>query len=71
MKIFNFNEAQQTKLLEQVQAIGKQLLQITFQTPAQDHEMIRHHAYLRGQFDILTQLLDDDFAAPEPQQSQE
>ena len=66
MQLHNHNP-QQVEVLTQIlnTVIGK-MLAVEFGDPAQDQRMIRHHAHLRGQYDTLLSLIQDNYEAPEP-----
>lgn len=69
MKRYHHNPEQFDALQKDLTAIGQRLLAIGFENPADDQQMIRHHAYLRGKFDQLKDLLEDNY--PDPTQPKE
>jgi hypothetical protein len=66
MRRYNLNQEQQAQVIHDVQEVGKRLLGLAFEKPENDQANIRHHAYLRGKFDMLTDILNDIFPDPEP-----
>lgn len=72
MQMFHNNTEQREALLGIIRDLGSKLIALTFPDPSTDHQVIRHQAYLRGQFDMAKAILEDDFEAPElPNKSQE
>lgn len=65
MKLFHFSEEQQHQLRTLAADTGKELLQLNFSDPGQDQIAIRRHAYVKGKFELLSVLLEDDFPEPE------
>lgn len=64
MHRFNHNPEQQGQLKELMIAVAQELLSLNFIDPTEDHKRIRRHAWLKGRYELLQTLLDDDF--PEP-----
>ena len=64
MKRFYLNQQQEDELVKELAEVGRQLIHVDFSNPANDHQNIRHHAYLRGRFDQCQQLLADDYVNP-------
>lgn len=67
MRKFLLNSEQKNNLLAEIQEVGRRLLDINFDKPEQDNLNIRHHAYLRGKFDAMQAIFNDDYQDPEPQ----
>lgn len=66
MKIFYFNPEQESHLQQLAAQVGRDLLQLDFPDPAQDAQTIRRHAYLKGKFELLNELVADSFPDPQP-----
>lgn len=62
---YNLTPVQQQTLAEDIREISIKLLNINFDTPENDQQLIRHHAYLRGSFDALRTVLEDEYPDPE------
>jgi hypothetical protein len=65
MRKYNLSDEQQAHLVEELRQVGNRILTITFESPDTDAQTIRHHAYLRGKFDTLKDIIDDDYPAPD------
>lgn len=65
MRLFNNTPEQQNAIIGMMQDLGRQLIAITFSDPATDQQVIRHQVYLRGKFDMLKTIFEDEFEAPE------
>ena len=68
MRRHNHSPEQQQVLLADIQEVGKRLLGMQFNEPERDQLIIRQHAYLKGRFDTLTQLISDEYPDPVIQQ---
>ena len=66
MQLHNHSPQQQEALLSLQHDVAQKLLAIRFEDPTIDERMIRYHAALSGKFELLTQLLQDNYPAPEP-----
>lgn len=66
MKLFNHTAEQQANLVELLKNSGQKLTGFMFNDVAKDQEMLRQHAYIKGQYDLLITLLNDDFDVPQP-----
>lgn len=64
MKILNLTPAQQHHLTEMLSVIMTQLISFQFNDVTQDQVLMRQHAYLKGKFDTLKLLLEDNFEVP-------
>lgn len=65
---YNLTQEQKETLADDTRSTGLDILNINFTDPATDQQLIRHHAYLRGRFDTLKEILEDNFPDPEPEQ---
>ena len=65
MHRYHHSQEQRDNLVLDLQVVGQRLLAIAFEDPKNDEQSIRHHAYLRGKFDILKDLLEDNYPEPE------
>lgn len=61
MQMYRLSPDQQAFLRERLIQVGQQLLAIDFTDPAQDARMIRYHAYQKGKYDMITEMLQDNF----------
>lgn len=68
MQRYRHSQEQRDNLLADIQIVAQRLMAVAFDSPASDEQNIRHHAYLRGKFDLLKDLLEDNY--PEPEQVQ-
>lgn len=59
MARYNLTPEQQQTLIADLQEGGQKILALTFPDKATDEQVIRHHAYLRGGFDYIKQMLED------------
>jgi len=66
MQLHNHSPEQRDVLVAKLNEVIQRMLQVEFSTPANDQQMIRHHAHLRGQYDTLLALIQDNYEAPEP-----
>lgn len=64
-KYHHSNDTQVT-LVAELQEVGRRILAINFQDSTKDQETIRHHAYLRGKFDAINDILTDDYPSLQP-----
>ena len=71
MQLHNHSPEQQQVLDAQLNEVIHRLLTVSFENPANDQQMIRHHAYLRGKYDTLVAIRMDNYEAPEPIQPSE
>jgi hypothetical protein len=67
MQLHHHNPEQQQLLNTLIAELAGQLLSFQFNDPAQDHLMLRQHAYIKGKLDLATQLLQDTYPDPEPE----
>jgi len=67
MKLLNFTPMQEHLLSQAAKKVGEELLSFNFQDPAQDQQSIRRHAYLSGKWELLNELLADEFPEQAPQ----
>lgn len=66
MQLHNHSQQQQQVLHQLLNdTIGK-LLAVRFDDPAVDQRMLRYHAAMTGKYELLVQLLQDNYPAPEP-----
>lgn len=65
MQLHNHNESQRKVLTDLLTHTANELVQFVFGDPSKDEEAIRAHIYRRGRFDILKQLLDDEYPEPD------
>jgi len=68
---YNHSQEQQAHLIRDLQETGQRLLGFAFESPETDGQNIRHHAYLRGKFDQLKLMLDDNYPNPEIQPTED
>lgn len=61
MQMYNLSPEQRQFCSERLAQVGQQLLAIDFSNPEQDARAIRYHAYQKGKFDMLKELLEDNF----------
>jgi hypothetical protein len=66
MQIHNHSPQQQEILQSLLHDVIQKLLSIRFEDPAIDSRMIRYHAALTGKYELLVQLVHDNYPAPEP-----
>lgn len=66
MQLHHHNSAQQEILQQLLNDVIGKLLAVRFATPDEDSRMIRYHAAMTGKYELLVQLLQDDYPAPEP-----
>jgi hypothetical protein len=66
MRRFNLSQEQQQQLLLDMQETGQRILAVVFDNPANDDITIRHHAYLRGKWDQLRTIYEDNYPDPQP-----
>jgi len=66
MQIHHHNPEQVAVLTNMINVVIQKMLAVEFSDPANDQRAIRHSAHLRGQYDTLLSLLQDDYPAPEP-----
>ena len=66
MKLFNHTPEQQAHLVDLLKTAGQKLTAFQFNDAAKDQEMIRQHAYIKGQYDLIITLLNDEFAVDQP-----
>lgn len=59
MPRYNLAPEQQQQLIVDLQDAGQRILALTFPSKETDEQVIRHHAYLRGGFDFIKQMLED------------
>lgn len=71
MLLHNHSPEQKAVLVEMLNATISNLLSVSFEVPANDHQLIRHHAYQKGRYDLLVSMLQDNYEAPEPLQPPE
>jgi hypothetical protein len=71
MQIHNHNSEQQQALQQLLNDVIGKLLGVRFENPEHDDRMMRYHAALTGKYELLVQLLQDDYPAPEPIQQPE
>lgn len=65
MRRHNHSLEQQQLLISLLQDIIGKLVQIDFDKSDEDQNRIRAHAYLKGQYTVLNQLLADEYPYPE------
>lgn len=63
LPLFQFSERQSELLFDLSQQLTLMLSNFRFNDPAQDHSLIRQHAAVSGQRDMLLQLLAHDTKA--------
>lgn len=68
MKILNLVPSQLAHLQQRHNEVALQLLNIDFESPDTDQQMIRHHVYLKGKLAMLAELIEDEYDQPEVQQ---
>ena len=61
MQMYHLSPEQRQFCSERLTQVGQQLLAIDFSNPEQDARAIRYHAYQKGKFDMLKELLEDNF----------
>lgn len=61
MQLYHLTPQQQQVCSERLTQVGQVLLNIDFSNPEQDQKAIRYHAYQKGKFDMLKELLEDNF----------
>lgn len=66
MQIHNHNPEQQQALSQLLNDVIQKLLGIRFGDPETDQRSMLHHAALTGKYELLLQLLQDDYPMPEP-----
>jgi hypothetical protein len=71
MQRYRLTEEQRSQLLEDIKEIGSRLLAINFDDPKADDAMIRHHAYLRGKWDMLQTVVQDNFPETDYQEGEQ
>lgn len=64
MQVHNHSPEQQEVLKRLIEQKGQQLLGMRFNEPKDDDLMIRQHAYIKGQFDLLVDLMNDNYPDP-------
>jgi hypothetical protein len=65
MQRLHLTPQQQEVFQELLSNFGHQLLAISFEEPEKDQQMIRYHANTKGRVDMLTFILNDNWADPE------
>ena len=65
MHKYHHSPEQKQQLLLEIQAIAMRSLAVEFVKPENDHQNIRHCAYLKGKLDAYKELFDDSFPDPE------
>ena len=64
----HFHSPQQQEVLKSLLSdVVQKLMAIRFEDPKVDEQMIRYHAALSGKYELLFQMLTDDYPAPEPE----
>lgn len=66
MKMLNNTKEQQDVLVQLLTTAAKRLTAFEFNEPDSDQRNLRQHAFIKGQFDLLKTLLEDDFEAEQP-----
>ena len=68
MKFFNFTPIQQQHLAELARQKAVILLEMKFNEPEKDALKMRQHAATQAQFEILQELIADEWPDPQPEQ---
>ena len=68
MQLHNNSPEQRAVLTDMLNEVIQRLLALNFTDTKTDQEMIRHHAYLRGKYDLLVGQLQDNYEVAEPAQ---
>lgn len=61
MQLYRLSSEQQEVVKQRLIEVSQQLVNAEFTDPAQDQRMIRFLAYQKGKFDMLRELLEDNF----------
>lgn len=65
MKLYKLTAEQEQVFAERMRQVGSNLLQVTFADPEKDQAAIRYHASQMGKFELLKEILEDNFPDPE------
>lgn len=65
MKLYKLTAEQEQVFAERMRQVGSNLLQVTFVDPEKDTRTIRYHAAQFGKFELLKEILEDNFPDPE------
>lgn len=61
MQLYRLSSEQRMVFAQQLQETGLRILGVSFSNPEDDQRNIRHQAYLTGKFELLKDILQDDF----------